>query len=98
MRQGYWVECIPLSRQANQSLSDDLYSASIELFPEVETYAPSPDRAIEKIRAKLKILKRQYIAMAKPLPAVHSPMLPPSRLKAVEGWMSVYIDLEDLER
>lgn len=98
MRTGYWVECVPLRHSANENFSADLYSASIDLLPEIESYGPSPDQAIERVRAKLKTLKKQYRAMERPLPTAHNRHAPTSRLKAVDGWMSIYIDLDDLER
>ncbi|MBI1327636.1 MAG: hypothetical protein GC136_08355 [Alphaproteobacteria bacterium] len=94
-RKGYWVECIPLHGNANQNMSPDLYGASIRALPEVSAYAPSPDKAIEKLRAKLKKLKQYYELTGRTMPDSESPAEPPSRLKFVEGWMSVYVDMID---
>ncbi len=95
-RQGYWIECIPINRNANENLGPDLYSASIGSFPEISAYAPSPDQAIQKLRDKLKTVKAHYETHGKTLPSVDNPVRPPHRLRFVQGWMSVFVEIEDL--
>lgn len=92
-RNGYWVECIPLGNQANQNHTADLYSASVSSFPELTETAPSPDQAIEKLRSRLKKIRQQYKSSGDDLPEMDNPVRPPTRLRAVQGWISVYINL-----
>ncbi len=93
-RNGYWVECIPLPEdEANQNLSKDLYSASVSSFPELTETAPSPDLAIEKLRTRLKSIRQQYTTTGDRLPEMDNPVRPPTRLRAIQGWISVYINL-----
>jgi len=95
---GYWVECVPLRRSANQNLAPDLYSASVSSFPDIQAYGRTPDAAIEKLRSKLKLLKQRYEGEHKALPRPHPSLSPTARYQSVEGWMSVYVDLEELKR
>lgn len=97
-RKGYWVECIPLHGNANQNMSPDLYGASIRSLPEVSAYAPSPDKAIEKLRVKLKKLKQYCELTGRNMPEIENPAEPPARLKFVEGWLSVYVDIAEEAR
>lgn len=97
-RNGYWIECIPINRNANENLGPDLYSASIGSFPEISAYAQSPDQAIQKLRDKLKKIKSHYEISGKAMPSVDNPVRPPHRLRFVQGWMSVFVEIEDLER
>lgn len=93
---GYWVECIPVNGNANQNMSPDLYSATIGSFPEVSAYAPSPDEAIRALRDKLQQTKQQYESSGRTLPDTDNPVRPPNRLRFVQGWMSVYIDMSEV--
>lgn len=95
-RKGYWIECIPVNRNTVKDAGADLYSASIGSFPELSAYAPSPDQAIQKLSEKLRKIKHQYELTGRNLPGVENPVRPPQRLRFVQGWISVYIDLEDL--
>ena len=97
-RKGYWAECVPVNGNADQNLSPDLYSASISSLPEISVYAPSPDKAIEKLRTRLKQVKHDYEAQGQNLPYQDNPVRPPNRLRFVRGWMSVYINVDDLEQ
>jgi hypothetical protein len=94
-KNGYWIECVPLGGGANGNLEADLYSASIESFPDFHVTAPSPDQAIEKLRAKLKALRRYYRMTGKTLPDLDNPVRPPQRLRSVQGWISVYIQMHE---
>jgi hypothetical protein len=94
-RNGYWVECIPLDRDSvNQAhLSPDLYSASSGSFPDVTETASSPDQAIEKLRDRLRTIRQHYHLTGKILPEMDNPVRPPTRLRSVQGWISVYINI-----
>lgn len=93
-RNGYWVECIPVAgNEANQNHTADLYSASVSSFPELTETAPSPDQAIEKLRSRLKTIRQQYSSAGDRLPEMDNPVRPPTRLRAIQGWISVYINM-----
>ncbi len=94
-RNGYWIECIPVQDRANENIASDLYSATSESFPDVAELAPSPDQAIEKLRAKLKTIRQDYQIKGRVLPELDNPVRPPSRLRNVSGWISVYIEIAD---
>jgi hypothetical protein len=94
-KNGYWIECVPLGDGANGAIGENLYSASMESFPDVHVTAPSPDQAIEKLRAKLKALRRYYRMTGKLLPELDNPVRPPSRLRSVHGWISVYVQAQE---
>lgn len=95
-RQGYWIECIPINKNANENNNEnvDLYSASIGSFPEISAYAASPDQAIQKLRDKLKKIRTHYEIHGKKLPSVDNPVRPPHRLRFVQGWMSVFVEID----
>lgn len=93
-RNGYWIECIPLAGdQANQNLEPDLYRASVSSFPDISETAKSPDQAIEKLRDRLKNIRQQYHTTGQLLPEMDNPVRPPTRLRAIQGWISVYINV-----
>ena len=95
-RNGYWVECVPLAGdQANQNLTADLYSASVSSIPELTETAPSPDQAIEKLRARLRAIRRQNGVSGQIMPELDNPVRPPKRLRSISGWISVYINVGD---
>jgi len=95
-KNGYWVECIPLQEDAiQQTAGNGLYSASSSSFPELTETAPSPDQAIEKLRDRLRTIRQQYQVTGKILPEMDNPVNPPKRLRSVQGWISVYIELQD---
>ncbi len=105
---GYWVECVPIYESSekdeyikyiddSENLGTELteiYSASIPSLPEAKAFARSPDVAINKLKRKLKHLRRYYELMEKPLPKSHNPIRPPKRLRDIPGWVSVYIEME----
>lgn len=95
-RNGYWVECIPLDgdtiNHAEKAFTD-LYSASSGSFPDVTETAPSPDLAIEKLRDRLKTIPQHYHTTGKLLPEMDNPVRPPTRLRSISGWISVYIEM-----
>lgn len=89
---GYWIECIPLQRTVSDARSSpDFYSATIHDFPDLMARGLSPDRAIDKLRRKLEKLHQDSAREA--LPSPHNRLAPPRRLRDVDGWMSVYLDL-----
>jgi hypothetical protein len=91
---GYWIECMPLSSRANENRAPELYTATIDGFPELNEQAPSPDQAIDRLRQKLMAIKADYAANGRLLPTPHSPVQPPSRNRSVQGWLSVYIEVQ----
>ena len=92
---GYWIECVPVRRGSLVHLTPGLYRATIADFPELSGLGLSPDRAITKLRRRLDAIRARddgrkgYCEW----PRAHSRLRPPSTLRAVEGWMSVYLDL-----
>lgn len=94
-RNGYWIECIPVRNRANENSAPDLYTATTVSFPEVAEMATSPDQAIEKLRNRLKKIRADYSECGKLLPELDNPVRPPSRLRNVSGWISVYIDITE---
>jgi hypothetical protein len=80
-----------LGQQAH--LSPDLYSASSGSFPDVTETASSPDQAIEKLRDRLRTIRQQYHLTGKILPEMDNPVRPPTRLRSIQGWISVYINI-----
>jgi len=92
-RNGYWIECIPVQEQGN--LTADLYSATSESFPELLEMAPSPDLAIEKLRSRLKAIRKDYHIKGQLLPELDNPVRPPNRLRSVSGWISVYVEFQE---
>lgn len=90
---GYWIECIPVRKTSLLSLSPGLYQASIDDFPDIKAIGISPDRAITKLRRRLDDLRRTYEERNEELPSGHSRLKPPQRLRGVDGWMSVYLEL-----
>ena len=95
-KNGYWVECAPLDagyELTQQNLPPDLYTASSASFPDITEIAPSPDLAIEKLRSRLKTIRQQYHTTGKLLPEMDNPVRPPTRLRSISGWISVYIEM-----
>ncbi len=96
-RNGYWVECVPLNSNGHPAhlLKEppDLYSASSASFPEITETAHSPDQAIEQLRDRLRNIRQQYHRTGKLLPEMDNPVRPPTRLRAIQGWISVYIEM-----
>lgn len=97
LSKGYWVECVPVNANFEQDTEQPAYTASVESFPEICAQASSPDKAIEKLRAKLKSLKEEYKKNGQSLPALDNPVEPSNRLRRVRGWISVYMEVEDPE-
>jgi hypothetical protein len=77
----------------NQNMAEDLYGAATESFPDLVVTAPSPDKAIEKLRDRLRCVRKDYEMTGKVLPALDNPVRPPQRLRQVQGWISVYVDI-----
>lgn len=97
-KNGYWVECIPLDGdQLDQHIENSLYSASVSSFPDLTETAPSPDQAIEKLRDRLKRIRQVYAAAGDSLPEMDNPVRPPTRLRSIQGWISVYINMGERE-
>ena len=94
-RNGYWIECVPLSEQTNDPSTDYLYAATTESFPDIAETAPSPDQAIEKLRGRLKMIRSEYQQTGRLLPELDNPVRPPSRLRNISGWISVYVEFAD---
>ncbi len=91
---GYWIECVPVQAKANENLASDLYSATSASFPELTETATSPDMAIEKLRSRLRKVRTDYMQTGKILPELDNPVRPPSGLRSVHGWISVYVEVE----
>lgn len=97
-RNGYWIECMPLEEDVRKPENgDDLYSARLSSLPDVKVVAPSPDAAIEKLRAKLRALNRYYRMLGKDLPERDNPVRPPRNCLAGRGWISVYVQIGEQE-
>lgn len=99
-RNGYWIECIPLSEDTQEQVplkgqngDGGLYKASSQSFPDMDETAPSPDKAIEKLRDRLKLIRQQYDQSGKLLPEMDNPVRPPTRLRRIQGWISVYVEV-----
>ena len=92
---GYWIECVPVRKGSLLHLSPGLYRATISDFPDLYGLGLSPDRAITKLRRRLDAIREDCDVRAGfcPWPRAHSRLRPPHGLRAIEGWMSVYLDL-----
>ena len=77
----------------NQNASGDLYSATAESFPDLVVTASTPDKAIEKLRNRLRKVRDDYQLTGKVLPELDNPVRPPQRLRQIQGWISVYVDI-----
>ncbi len=77
----------------NENMAEDLYGATTESFPDLVVTAPSPDKAIEKLRERLRSVRQDYEITGKILPALDNPVRPPQRLRQIQGWISVYVDV-----
>ncbi|MES2728908.1 MAG: hypothetical protein V4621_02265 [Pseudomonadota bacterium] len=91
---GYWIECVPCHIATGNTRSEDVYAASIDVFPDMMATAPSPDMAVDRMRQKLQALRRDYDRTGQLLPKPHSPNHPPTRHRTTQGWLSVYIEIE----
>lgn len=91
-RNGYWIECIPLSGE-DQQTGKSGYKASSASFPELIATAASPDQAIEGLREHLRAVRQHYLQSGKLLPEMDNPVRPPTRWRNVQGWISVYVAL-----
>lgn len=94
-KNGYWIECIPVYGEVNQSDGDSVYDASISSFPEIRVTAHSPEQAIAELRSKLDALRQHYCKTGKVLPERDNPVRPPSRLRSVRGWISIYVQVTE---
>jgi hypothetical protein len=103
-KRGYWIECVPIHSVNSQDAKDALskpenhdivegYRATAESFPELLVMAPSPDKAIEKLREHLKSVRNDYQKTGKILPDLDNPVRPPQKLRQIQGWISVYVDI-----
>lgn len=86
-----------LNIKVAQENKQDLYSASIPSIPEASAFANSPDAAIDKLKLKLKSLKKNYENLQRPMPRPHNPIRPPKRLRDIPGWLSIYIEFDSTE-
>ena len=86
---GYWIECVPSAPR-----EDGAYVASVDVFPDIAIHAETPDQAVDRMRQKLLTLRQDYLRTGRLLPKTHSPTHPPTRHRTIQGWLSVYIDLE----
>lgn len=69
-----------------------LYTASINDLPDVKGLGLSPDRAIAKLQRRLSHLREERNCA---LPPMHNHLHPPQPNAAPNGWMSVYVELND---
>jgi predicted RNase H-like HicB family nuclease len=90
---GYWIECVPVRKPSLLHADAGFYTASISDFPEIRGFGLSPDRAITKLRKRLDAVRATYADQKEQLPQPHNRLTPPQRLRGIEGWMSVYVDL-----
>lgn len=104
-KNGYWIECIPITSDRKSELAgieeqepDSMeYTASLPTIPDIKVIAKSPDQAIDRLRRKLKALKRYYQMTGKELPEKDSPITPPRQKSGCRngGWISVYVHVGD---
>jgi hypothetical protein len=100
---GYWIECIPVSKGQMNALGNEkaieavscLYEAKIGSIPEAMATSDTPDSAIQKLRDKLAALRHDYCMQGKELPEPDSPIRPPRHSTSHTGWISVYIKMND---
>lgn len=108
-RNGYWIECVPVSTTGNGSLKNETsqpspdnrekgagsgYRAVVSSIPGLDVVAQTPDQAIDKLRQKLVALKKASSG-SDPLPETDNPVRPPKNLRSVPGWISVYLQFSD---
>lgn len=96
---GYWIECIPVAT-GNDDLKNgeeiaSLYRAVIASIPEASVEAKTPDTAIQALRDKLANLRHDYSKRGQSLPEHDNPIRPPRNMKAVKGWISLYVQMSD---
>ncbi len=101
-KNGYWIECTPVamdSASVNELAGVEEYKASLPTIPDINVIAKSPDQAIDKLRRKLKALKRYYQMTGKELPETDSPISPPRQKRGCRngGWISVYVQISDTQ-
>ena len=96
---GYWIECIPVSAGQENIKGSNIYPACYEAkicsIPEAIATADTPDSAIQKLRDKLAGLRHDYCMKGKELPAPDSPIRPPRHTVNHQGWISVYVKMND---
>lgn len=92
---GYWIECIPVSTGQDNNGASCLYEAVICSIPEAKATANTPDNAIQELRNKLASLLHEYCVQGKALPEHHSPIRPPRHAVSHQGWISVYIKMNE---
>lgn len=92
---GYWVECIPLSSGKDNNGVASLYEAVICSIPEAKATASTPDNAIQELRQKLASLRHDYCVQGKTLPEHDSPIRPPRHTVSHQGWISIYVKMND---
>ena len=90
---GYWVECFPVSQ--NDNVGDHLYTASIDVFPQITCTAESVDQVIDKLRKKLQNIQNIYYENGVSLPRTHSLSSPTARHRKERDWLSVYVSLDE---
>ncbi len=102
-RNGYWIECIPVSQlqeisqvaSGDSSFSIELYRAVFSSIPDLDVVARTPDQAIDRLRQKLQALGRYYRMKGEHLPESDNPVRPPKNLRSVQGWISVYVQFSE---
>ncbi|MEK7801416.1 MAG: hypothetical protein AAB276_03080 [Pseudomonadota bacterium] len=98
---GYWIECVPITKHIGEDESvnltaSGLYNARLATLPDVNVMASSPDQAINRLRQKLRALSRYYRIKGQDLPAMDNPVQPPRTVDAMRGWISVYVQVENI--
>ncbi len=103
-KNGYWVECVPantkqidIMKKIAESPENSGYVATPASFPDLQETAATPEEAINRMRARLMTLRSHYSQTGKLLPEMDNPVRPPTRLRNVQGWISVYIVVGECE-
>lgn len=99
-KNGYWIECAPVATEClsiGNMMEVEEYKASLPAIPDINVVAKSPDQAIDRLRRKLKALKRYYQMTGKELPEKDNPITPPRQKGGCRngGRISVYVQVGD---
>ncbi|MGB1076857.1 MAG: hypothetical protein ACPG05_00985 [Bdellovibrionales bacterium] len=94
----YWVECFPVSQNDNiGDHGEHLYTASIDVLPQVTCTGDSVSQVIDKLRQKLITIQATYYENGVSLPRSHSLSCPTHRHRKEKDWMSVYLTINSQE-
>ena len=63
--------------------------------PDIKAVAETPDKAIDRLRNKLRALGRYYRMIGADLPETDNPVRPPRHNMSKQGFISVYIQYSE---